>query len=224
MASSGNNFNASQNIGAIAGRTPRGARGWIRNLVAYSSQTAVVDTLELAFRPPKVTHSIGVKYNEMAPLGMSHGYAVYENTENDVWRFEIYQNRLMRLKDIGADLDAVRANAARREAYAEANLSQLRAISRMMEEDRRFLQALTVPPAPEAGVSGTEPPPCILCIPKMVTQRVRLMTLEFTYDNCDIEGNIVEWTANVTFREAPMGRITMEDVMANGSFRSWGQG
>jgi hypothetical protein len=73
------------------------------------------------------------------------------------------------------------------------------------------------------GVLGTEPPACLLVIPGIVTQRVRLTNVDFTYTRSNIEGDLLEWKAAVTFREAPMGRITMEDVMANGSFRSWGQ-
>ena len=59
-------------------------------------------------------------------------------------------------------------------------------------------------------------------VPGIVSQRVRLRTVTFTYTDCDIHGNIKEARATVEFREAPMGRFTMQDVIDNGATRMWG--
>jgi hypothetical protein len=92
----------------------------------------------------------------------------------------------------------------------------------MIEEDRRFLESLTLPYEEPDGTIGSSPPPAILCIPGIVSARVKLISLKIMFRDCDIDGNVKSFVANVTFEEAPMARITMRDQLAAGSFRTWG--
>ena len=92
----------------------------------------------------------------------------------------------------------------------------------MMEKDRRFLESLLYPPEPVPGVSGSSPPTCTLVLPGVCSLRCRLQSLDIQFIDVDVEGYLKELQARVTFDEAPMARITMEDVRANGSFRDWG--
>lgn len=203
------------NLGAIAGREPVGdTRGWLRNL-------ATQEDFSFWFRPQPVKQALRAHYDSMAVVGMSHEYQTYSHTGSDGFSFEVYVNRLLLVKAGAQAADA--QNRQRGAGNLEGGQSDLQAYSAMMEDGRRFLQALLYAPAGVTGVIGGSPPPCILVLPGVCTMRCRLQSLDFEFTDVDVEGFLKEFTASVSFQEAPMGRITMEDVRANGSFRVWGE-
>jgi len=193
-------------LAAMAGRgVSKGVKGWIRNMALYNGGTEYEDTLELMFRPTQIKEALKVRYENQGVLGMSHQYQTYAFTESPTMSFEIFENALMYAKEA-----------------AIWGTERAKVISQKIEQDRRFLAALTVPPWGIDGIIGTEPPACILCVPGICTLRVRLQSIDTTYTKCDINGDIQEFRANVVFTEAPMGRYAMQDVLSNGMFRTWG--
>jgi hypothetical protein len=216
--------NIAGNFDTIAGRRPEpGVLGWIKNL-ALSESSSPPNVMGFFFRPYQPKHSISVNYNDMVALGMSHAYQVYQSTGNGSWTFEVYENALMIVKERAGDAASQGATTRNRAGTVEGDAAMVKAISQEIEGRRRFLEALTVPAEVAPGVIGSEPPAVILCIPGILSQRCRLMSLNETYTDCFIDGSIKELVTAVEFKEAPMGRMTMQDVLANGSVRNWGQG
>ncbi len=203
------------NLGSLAAQgIKKEAKGYLRNLLLYDSPAGDFrDTMDFWFRPAPVRESLRVNWEKSTPLGMSHGYASYTSTDNVPIDLEIYQQALMILKE-------TTAGAAR--GTAEGNASDLATVSAMMEDDRRFLEAMAYPGASPSGAIEAAAPTGILCLPGLLTLRVRLVSLDFTFEDCDGEGRLREWRASCSFEEAPMGRITMQDHLTNGMFRTWG--
>lgn len=202
-----------RNLGILAGASPKYnyVKGWIRNLALYEGGTDFIDTLNLMFRPAQVGEQGAASYEKMRVMGMSHQYQSYSHTENAIYSFQIYENALMILKTLSSPERGSR----------EGSASSLKAIADILERDRRFIQALTLPyESPFAGIS-TSPAPLIVSIPGIITMRCKLVNYNFDYRKCDIDGNLKEWSCQVTFEEAPMSRITMLDQMTVGSFREW---
>ena len=220
------------NLGSIAGRSPKGGidgvRGWIRNLVMYGDDYAASkdnqqpDTMEFWFRPNPITEVITVNYDDMAPMGMSHAYQVFKNTTATQWTFDIFWNALMMLGNTTVEQNISERNYSDGQAFLEGKRSDLKQMGDVIEQQRRFLQALTVPPELADGTIYEAPAPCLLVVPGIVSQRVRLRSVTFVYTNNDINGNIKEARATCEFREAPLGRFTMQDVIDNGATRIWG--
>lgn len=212
-----------KNIGAIAARRPsEGARGWIRNL-DISPNSEFDDTLRLWFRPTTIQEALSVNYSDQGVIGMSAPYQNYEYTEGAIFTFDVFVNALMIIKEISADRNRTDRDYSSGEFFAEGGVHDLKTTAYMMEQDRRFLQALTVPRAGlENTTGGVAPPACILCVPNVCCLRVRVQSVNFQHNLFDVEGRITQWTASVEFKEAPLGRFTMEDVLENGANRTWG--
>lgn len=191
-------------------RPPRTQRGGIRNLEIgpdYAGST-VGDTLTFWFQPRPVREALRVAYGDSAVLGMSHVYRTYEYTSNATFAFEVYVNRIMLLADeevLAALPDRTWAGIA---AYIEAG--------------RRFLEALYYPPARPGNLPGigNAPPACLLSLPGIATLRCRVVDLAIEFRDVDAAG-IKELAAQLTVEEAPLSRITMQDVLDRGMFRDW---
>jgi hypothetical protein len=203
------------NLGSLAAQgTKKEAKGYLRNLLLYDSPPGDFrDTMDFWFRPAPVREALRVNWEKSTPLGMSHGYASYTSTDNVPIDLEIKQNALTILKE-------TIAGAAR--GTGEGSSSDMATIASMMEDDRRFLEAMAYPGAGPSGAIEAAAPAGILCLPGLLTLRVRLISVDFTFEDCDAEGRLRAWAASVSFEEAPMGRITMQDHLTNGMFRTWG--
>lgn len=200
------------NLGASAAQRPNtAARGYVKNLLLEENGNPdFPDMITFPFRPTVVNVNASVNDESMDVLGMSHSYESYTNTTNAEVGFELYYNALMMIKETTA------------EGFKEGGKSILNQMSGEIEKQRRWLQSLLYPGFTPAGVIGSQQPPCILCLPGIVTIRAKLKSLGEVHERVDIDGNIVELRLPVSFREAPMARITMEDVLMNGMFRTWG--
>lgn len=200
------------NLGSIAAQRPTAAvRGYVKNLLLEETGNPdYPDMINFPFRPNPVNVETSANDDTMDVMGMSHAYDTYRNTANATVAFEVYENALMMIKETTS------------EGWKEGGKSLLNQMSAEIEKQRRFLQALLYPGVTAAGVIGSQRPPCVLCLPGIVTIRCRLQSLGEVHERCDIEGNIVELRMSVTFKEAPMSRVTMEDVLMNGMFRTWG--
>lgn len=190
------------------------AKGYIRNINLYEeAQTDYMDTLEFAFRPTLINQQLAATYEKMRVIGMSHQYSSFSHTENAIFTFELYLNSLMIIKELSFE--------AKRGA-SEGSKNDLKLVSKQIEEQRRFLESLTLPYESPNGMISSQPTPVILCIPKIVTIRARLLSVSIVFEECDINGNIKALRAQVTFEEAPLRRITMRDHLSSGMFRTWG--
>ena len=188
---------------------------------AYAEDYQLIHPFTFWFRPEPVREAISVAYNKMRVMGQSHQYHNYEGTDNVPITFELYVNRLMLLK-AGAISTERSVRSSTRTGTIEGTLEDLQRLSWMIEEGKRYLQALCYSPEGSAGIIGNSPPPCLLVMPGILELRCRLMGADFNHTECDTKGNITEMRVRCTFEEAPLGRITMQDVLERGSFRTWG--
>lgn len=212
-------------VSDIAGAGPVGdEKGQIMNLALddnLASQLGVDHPFDFWFKPEPIRETLGVSYNRMQPLGMSHGYHTYQGTNNTQVEFDLYVNRLMMLKEgmVGIEEEQRQINTPQ---TPEATVQRLNALTSKILAGRKYLQALTVPPQMSVGVIGGAPPPAMLVLPGILTLRVRVMNVAFTYTETDYIGNITEMRVKLTFQEAPVSRYTMQDVLERGPYRTWG--
>jgi len=201
------------NLGAMAGQRPdTAARGYCKNLLLEETGNPdYPDLITFPFRPAMVKIDNSVNDDDMAVLGQSHSYEVYQNTANASVSFDLYYNALMAIKETTA------------EGFKEGGKSLLNQMSAEIEQHRRWLQSLFYPGYNAPGVIGNQQAPVILCLPGICTIRAKLKRMGEVIEDCDIEGNITALRLSVQFSEAPMARVTMEDVLMNGMFRTWGQ-
>jgi hypothetical protein len=195
----------------LSARVDKDIRGGIKNLSLDEDYQGSVfgNTFSFWFRPQPVREAIRVAYGDNSVLGMSHTYKTYENTGNASFNFELYANRIMMIGD-KAVLDVAGGGT-------QAD------ISRYIEQGRRFLEALAYPPERPGNLPGIgdAPPACLLSLPGIVMIRCRVMSVEITFENVDSRGNIKELRAQLSIEEAPLSRITMQDVLERGMFRDW---
>lgn len=206
-----------RNLGELAGREPaQQIKGYIRNLILYDDleQKEFNDTLEFWYRPSNVRESGSANYKQIEVLGMSHKYRTFSSTNNFKFRFDLYFNSLMRLKQHTTQL----AERGR----GEGGYSNMIILADEMEEHRRFIEALLIPYQTPAGEMGAENPPCILVIPGIVGIKCKLDNFNFEFRDCIMDGGLKELMCQVEFSEEPEQRVTMRDHLATGMERTWG--
>lgn len=217
-----------------------GVKGYVRNLVTYGDEDSKLPyEATFAFRPALITERVEPRYNKVAPLGNSSDFTTYSSTGSMVWRFEVFQNAIMMLREMGAkrnQSDAVEVAARnagngfwnqesrtppQARGVSEGSANDLKVISDMMQADRRFLMAFCYPAKWGTSSLAEAPPAALLVLPGLLTARCRLIEWNASYEQFDIAGNLRQWRVQVAFEEAPIGRITMEDVLEVGTFREW---
>jgi hypothetical protein len=169
-------------------------RGWLSDLETQ-------DAIPFHFAPKPIHEGIRVNYAKQYPVGMSHGYHNYQYTDNQALTFDLWWHRLLLAHRLQREADEV---------------------DERMVGARQFLESLCYPGELPTGVMGGSPAPALLVIPNIVTMRVRLMSLDITFEEQDAQGRPFQLRAAVAFEEAPLGRITAADQRINGSFRSYG--
>lgn len=212
------------NLGAMASQRPKGAmRGSVRNLLIDDGEkNKFPHTSEFFFRPNQVRESIRSARESMTVIGMSHQYKTYSYTENMVITFQVYANVLMLAKEVGRERNIKNDEQGNRVALAEDGRSDTQIYSMMLEDQRRFLEALNYPGWTPAGTIGSDLPSCILCLPGIVTMRCNLISLGILFKDEFVDGGIKEIVYDTSWEEKPMGRVSMQDVLEKGSFRTWG--
>jgi hypothetical protein len=215
-----------ENFGTLAARAPNGdMKGWVRNLVLFDgNRPDFEDTIWFWFRPSPVRQQMAAVYNKLPVVGMSSQYQSFSHTDNTGFSFEIYWNSLMMLNDRSRVINEVTdvSENERRKGIAEGSVKQLAVLSEEIQRQRKFLEALLIPYETPIGAIGASPAPAILAMPGICTLRVRLLNLSASFQDFDVNGNIKELVMNVTWEEAPMGRVTMRDHLSTGHFRTWG--
>lgn len=200
-------------LGRVVPGGEQGVKGYVYNtvLAADNNTTPIPATMAFRFRPTTINETISAEFDEQAAIGMSHPYQTFRSTTAVSYQFEIYWNALMILKEIGKE---------RIENHPERRGDELAVIGYMIEEERRWLEALTLPPLMNDGLVGASPPLCLLVIPGIVTTQCRLRNISFVFESCDLRGNIKELRAMTVWVEALNNRTTMQDQLLNGSFRN----
>jgi len=194
-----------RNLSDIFGAGRQLVRGTITN--EYSNETWI-----FFFNPNQVQEEYAANYNTQSPMGMSHGYHQYQSGKNTGIAFDIYFNRMLVMRELSGHplVDA----QARFDLAVELG-----------EEGKKFLQSLLYPPEPEPqlspseGIIGAAPPACRVELVNVFSMRLRLLTLSFNMQRFDKRNRVMIWTASTRWEEAPISRITMEDVRKLGSFR-----
>jgi hypothetical protein len=209
--------------GGPAATIAKGVKGYVENLALGGADNAIMPFM---FRPNNISEEVTPQYARTRSLGMSFEYMPYEGTGNPGWSFEVYQHRVMILREIGPSGDVagyfrasqgagVSTAAGASQQLGRASVTQLSQISAGMEQSKRFLQALLYPP--RIGDSQAEAPPaCLLVIPGIVSARARLTEWKVQYTQVDTGGALIEWNASVRFEGAPLEQITMDVVLARG--------
>lgn len=193
----------------VTHRPPMAARGFVKNLLLEETGNPdYPDMITFPFRPTSFNVDTSVNDDTIDVMGMSHSYESYVNTVNATVSFEIYYNALMMIKD---------------RTFKNPGKSLIKQMSEEIEQQRRYLQALMYPGYTSPGVIEAQQPPCILCLPGVVTIRAKLKSMGEVHQTSGPTGDPIELRLNVTFKEAPMARVTMEDVLMNGMFRTWGK-
>lgn len=190
----------------IAGRQPKGVRGYIRNLELTTNSD-----FNFAFRPKNLKRKMSAEYADVAVLGMSHQYQAYMYTSSNEIPLTIYMNALMmqmRGYDTGSNGDS--------DLFFGKKINF---ISDYIETARRFLESLLVPAKSSMGIISSSPPVILLSIPGFVNMACRLRSFDETIVDEFIDGSIKEWNAEIIVKEVLYNRLTMQDVLANGSFR-----
>ena len=217
-----------ENFGTLAAKSPIGeAKGSVRNLILFDdNRPDFNDTINFWFRPALVRAQVSAVYNKMNVIGQSHQYHSYSHTENSAFSFDVYWNSLMMLKELARQryqtAQSLDGKTDRISGQSEGSAQDLKVLSDVIEEDRRFIEALTLPYETPIGAIGSSPAPAILSLPGICTLRVRLISATLSFQECDVSGNIKELVMNTTWEEAPMARITMRDHLGTGHFRTWG--
>jgi len=191
------------NTSGIAKNFSDASRGYLKNMLLKPDISKLVsDTMRFMFSPKQVSEKLRANYQDFAPVGMSGEFQSFRNTVGPVISFALYWNSLMYVKDTGVTLDEAHD-------YVEAS--------------RRFLEASVLPAAAPSGVITGETAPFILCLPGILTLRVKVQDVNITFDQLDQKDRLREVRATVSFKEAPLGRITMQDHLEVGMVRTWGE-
>lgn len=139
------------------------------------------ETMQCLFNPTQLVERVGVNWNRLDVLGLSHQPLQYKNTGNrQLPGVEFYMDRFFAAEAPG-DPD--------------------------IDDFRNFLRALTVPPAS----AEMEPPPRVLVIwPKVLVIETVLTELEFQYRVFGTDGSALIYTATCGFEEILDARVTSE--------------
>jgi len=183
------------NIGDIVESPDPSRRGFLIDLQDH-------ETMPFAFAPEPINEVLRANYSKVSPIGMSHGYHSFQGTENVGISFDLEWNRLLLVARTGESAKFVQEK---------------------MQEARRFLESLTLPPELPVGTVGGDPPPVLVVIPNILMLRTRLMSLEISFTKMDGQNNPIEFIARTTWEEAPVIRITKGEHRSTGMFRSWGE-
>jgi hypothetical protein len=209
-------------LAGLAGRDPsKLTRGFLRNLdMGGKAIGGVAPDFAFWFRPTPIRESIKASYDKMKVMGMSHQYPVYQCTENLTISFDLYVNALMLARSYGQEREAKSNKPGY--AYKEGGRNDKNRAVEAIEMGRRFLHALAYPAEGPAGVIGARTPVVILCLPGVATLRGQVTGVECSISDVFIDGAVKELTASVSFEELPIARVTMQDVLAGGFTRTYG--
>ena len=148
------------------------------------------EEMEALANPSQFSESVAVNYSDSAVPGLSHPVTQYQSTgARTLSGIELYLSRF--------------------------NHDEIGSVS-MVEEWKRFLRSLTVPPQGAKGVAATRPARCLFVWPNVLTMTCVVTALEFRYQHFGTSGQDRVTMAVVSLREIRDERVTAEDYRGGG--------
>ena len=142
------------------------------------------ESMECLFNPTQLSEKLQVNWNRLVVPGLSHQVLQYQSTSNrQLTSVEFYLDQFFAEEQPG-HVDIL--------AFGE------------------FLRALTVPPAGTEGVLATAPPRVLFLWPGVVTIECVIASIELQYRQLAASGQVLVYTATVTFDEILDTRVTSE--------------
>jgi hypothetical protein len=144
------------------------------------------ESMACLFNPTQISEKVQVSYNRLAVPGLSHQVLQFQSTGNrQLPGVEFYLDKFFAAEQPG---------------------------STDILEFRRFLRALTVPPAGTKGVADTAPPRTLFLWPKVITIETVITDLEFQFRQFASDGSVLVYQATCTFEEISDVRMTSESL------------
>ena len=144
------------------------------------------EAIECLFNPTQLTEKLSVGWNRLAVPGLSHQVLQFQSTGN-------------------RRLDGV-------EFYLDRFFAAEQPGSPDIADFRRFLLALTVPPAGTEDVTGTAPPRVLFIWPGVLVMDAVVTDVEFQYRQMALDGRVLVYAASVGFEEILDLRATAETL------------
>ena len=147
--------------------------------------------MEVLFNPAEFSEKIGISWQRVSAVGMSHEVPHYGHTKSRAFSgVEFFLDRLLRRADSRAP---------------------------DIMEFRRFLLSFTVPS--ESGlVDGLPGAPsrCLVIWPGFLTVESTISSVEFKYESFALDGSVLRYVAAVQFDEVLDVRVTAEERRRDG--------
>lgn len=139
------------------------------------------------FNPTQLTETVQVHWHRLPVPGLSHQVLQFQSTGNRSFQgVEFYLDRF----------------------YAREQPGQPEILG-----FRNFIRALTVPPEGVQGVVDTAPPRTLVIWPNVLTVEAVVTQVAFHYRQFSVTGNVLVYTAVVTFEEILDTRVTSEQLL-----------
>jgi len=143
------------------------------------------ESIECLLNPTELVEKLQINWNRLVVPGLSHQPLQFQSTGNrQLSGVEFYLDRFFASEQPGAP---------------------------EILEFRRFLMALTVPPEALESVVSAAPPRVLVVWPRVLTIECVLGSVEFHYRQFATDGQVLVYTASVSFEEILDVRITSED-------------
>ncbi len=150
------------------------------------TNVSTAESMECLFNPTQLSENVQVNWNRLAVPGLSHQILQFQSTGNRQFQaVEFYLDRFFVAQQPG-----------------NVDILQFRA----------FLRSLTVPKESTQTVIETAPPRTLIIWPQIITVEAIVTSLEFKYKRIAIDGNILIYTATVSFEEILDVRVTSENL------------
>lgn len=142
------------------------------------------ESIECLFNPTQLSEKVQVNWNRLVVPGLSHQVLQFQSTGNrQLPGVEFYLDRFFAMEQPG-DPDIL--------------------------QFRKFIRALTVPPAATEGVPETAPPRVLIIWPQVITVETVVTDVEFQYRQLAVDGIVLVYTVTVGFEEILDVRVTSQ--------------
>ncbi len=148
------------------------------------------ETKTVQFNPSVLNRSLTVNYAKKGVLGNSHQPLEYLQTANEALSFELF-------------------------FYAE-NEAQL--IN--LQDTLQYLESLCYAKEDPQSIAEGSPPRVLVLWPYTLSMVTRVMSIEFSHQRFNQIGWTTQATANITFDESRITRLTRENVRLWGALRT----
>lgn len=153
-------------------------------------------TLEVQYNPAELEEALGVNFQRQTILGQSHQQMQYVNTENEKFTFDLF--------NCATDAGPV--------GYEK------------MLSDRKFLLAACHPVGAAGTLEKAGTPRLVFIWPGLLSLTCYLTSLKFKYTQFNKLSQPTAWVASVGLEEVRDVRVSMEDILAQGTQRAEGIG